>query len=208
METGTRFIVNNLLIYLLDPLTWKGLAQWYKHTITFSSATEESRQRAIQYTNDQPPVVAVSPVTAKNMRTLKTLPATFHLKDKFSLPEGVKLLVKTNCKCSFVVWFHNFNENKSVQIDTSFFKNVAPKAKSYTLTEVSLTANQLKAEAVAKRLNWSTNKIDSNALINKDYLQGNYTFVIFWLIINFCEPDGTINLRPLEIRTFQIDIEW
>ena len=167
------FLRKDAHVILLDPVTGKGLAQWFKHTITFSSATEESRQRAIQYANDQPPVVAVSPVTAKNMRTLKTLPATFHLKDKFSLPEGVKLLVKTNCKCSFVVWFHNFNENKSVQIDTSFFKNAAPKAKSYNLTEVSLTANQLKTEAVAKRLNWNTQNVDTKTLISFDYLEGN-----------------------------------
>ena len=68
------------------------------------------------------------------------------------LPKNVKVVYKPYSATEFVVWIHNLNE-KSVKVPVAALQENA--SQSVTLEELSLSANQPKAEMLKKKLLWN-----------------------------------------------------
>jgi hypothetical protein len=69
-----------------------------------------------------------------------------------------------------------------------------------TVTEMSLSFNQPKAEMIKNKLNWNGKIYNNPAFINNDYLtKGNSDMLRSYFLDYF-------TLRPLEIRTFKVEL--
>lgn len=172
----------------------KGLSQWIYHNLIFTQQGKKSQQRAVQFFNDQPLLINFASLgsiaASANKKVDINIIEANNIQDTFELPDLVKVLFKPYGNNSYAVWFHNMDSETSVDIDTAYFDKSIRVGRSYNLTEFSLSANQPKSLAVAKRREAARHLgLKGEFKINNDY------------------KSGIIHLRPLEIRTFELNIE-
>jgi len=169
----------------LNELDWdgQGMRQKMTHTLLFTKPGYiDTHYRRVQYTNDQPNLVVLASASAKAVeKTLERSP----LQD-ITL-DFVKLFSKPISSTKYLFRFHNMDETQTRNVSTSIFQSSSHGTGK--VTEMSLTYNQPKADMIKNRFNWNGLKLNDPSFINTDYLNS-----------------GTFALRPLEIRTFIVDV--
>jgi len=171
-----------------DPLNetdWdgKGLRQWIRHVLLFSrDGYIETHYRQIQNDLDQANIVLLSPVAAEAKE--RKNPQKMEINDENL--EMVKIFGRAWAVNKYLLRFQNMDEKETKNVSTGVFKNSAHGVGK--VTEMSLTANQAKADMIKNRMNWNGMKLNDESFVNKDYLDS-----------------GTFALRPLEIRTFLVE---
>jgi len=161
----------------------QGLRQWVTHTILFSKPGYiDTHYRQIQYHNDQPNTVILAQYASSDL-TPKVPEAI-----EKSMYEGldldyIKILARPLGTLRFLYRFQNLDETQTRSVSTSVFQG--PALKLAKVTEMSLSANQAKADMVKKKFNWNGRLLNNASFINTDYLTSD-----------------SFSLRPLEIRTF------
>jgi len=110
----------------------------------------------------------------------------------------IKVLSRAYNYTTIMYRFHNMDEKNSRAVPVSVFQTSAyGKA---TVTEMSLSFNQPKAEMIKNKLNWNGKIYNNPAFINNDYLtKGNSDMLRSYFLDYF-------TLRPLEIRTFKVEL--
>jgi hypothetical protein len=90
------------------------------------------------------------------------------------------------------------DENNNRTVPNSFFQSSAFGQAS--VLEMSLSFNQPKEEMIKNKLNWNGNIFNNPSYINDDYLtQSNFLDLVNKISAYF-------TLRPLEIRTFKVEL--
>jgi len=171
----------------LNELDWdgQGMRQKMTHVLLFTKPGYiDTSYRRIQYNNDQPNLVVLASATANVNHHQFTAP----------LPEGtisldfVKVFSKALSTTKFLFRFHNLDETQTRNVSTSIFQSSS--RGTGKVTEMSLTANQPKADMIKNRMNWNGLKLNDPSFINTDYLNSD-----------------SFSLRPLEIRTFIVQLQ-
>jgi len=175
-----------------DPLNetdWdgKGLRQWIKHVLLFTkSGYIDTHYREIQNDVDQGSILLLAPVSVSSSEV--EVENDYERIDLFDDEElkMVKIFGRAWSKNKYLLRFQNMDERQTKNLNTEVFKNSVHGVGK--VTEMSLTANQKKADMIKNRMNWNGMKLNDESFVNTDYLN-----------------EETFALRPLEIRTFLVE---
>lgn len=166
-----------------EPLDENGITQKVRHFLVIGDGN-----RAVQKANDQRIIVSWAQSTA----TFAKHPAP---KPTFTVPDTVKIYLRPFSDDSYLLRLMNFDISKSVCI--LLLQTMVNVPAGWTITEYALGFNQLLSDMKAKKYTWREEKYElytgetPNPTRLGFHLQGNIA-------------DGTVDLKPFEIRTFKL----
>jgi hypothetical protein len=141
--------------------------------------------RQIQLNRDVDILTFLAPVASE-----KFVPETIESDSFYGFGEvgsSIKILTRPIAPTKFLLRFQNMDDVNTNTVNTTVFKNSAYGAG--TVVEMSLTVNQAKADMIKSRFNWNGLQLNNPAFAKTDYLDSD-----------------TFELRPLEIRSFVVDV--
>ena len=171
----------------------KGLRQWFNLRLIFSNGSS-NEQRTAQFHRDQPNMVLLAPypqnqigkivghvqahvkvnITHRGERVLEAV------KDAV-LPANVKIVYKPFTQTQYTVWIHNLNE-ANVTVPVAALQETA--TQTVSLTELSLSGNQLKSTMLQNKMTWNgAQKLSLNTVYKPT--DGKNSYNLDFLITQF-----------------------
>ena len=145
---------------------------WYSTTllITTPDSPRGHYYRSTQYEIDQPNLIFAAPMPLSTKNYMRRTTDSTTSSDLFNLPQNVKVLPWPLNKTSFVVRFHNMDDDQDAAIDLTNYLNINPQ--QYNIKEMSLTGVQDLQSMLQKKIDWTYGGQNWQDHVKNDYTIG------------------------------------